>query len=59
MSVPATLTLGLLRDEILERSRAVLGDRTDDLLAQGAADGEESTVAEAHTIIRADGLNPD
>ena len=58
-SVPATAALGLLRDQILTRARAVLGDRVDDLLAQGAADGEESTVAEAHTIIRADGLAVD
>ena len=55
----ATLTLGLRRDEMVERARTVLGDRVDDLLAQGAVDGEESTVAEAHTIIRADGLNVD
>jgi hypothetical protein len=59
MSVPATLTLGLLRDQILMRARAVLGDRVDDLLDRGAADGEEMTVAEAHTIIQADGLNLD
>jgi hypothetical protein len=58
-SVSVTMTLGPLRDEILTRARAVLGDRIDDLLAQGAADGEESTVAEAHAIIRADGLNVD
>ena len=56
MSVSSTLTLGLLRDEILKRARAVLGDRVDDLLAQWAADGEEPTVAETHTIIRIDGL---
>jgi predicted ATPase len=58
-SVSVTMTLGPLRDEVLTRARAVLGDRIDDLLAQGAADGEESTVAEAHAIIRADGLNVD
>ena len=39
-----------------ERNSAIA---CDDLLAQGAADGEESTVAEAHTIIRADGLTVD
>ena len=44
---------------MIERARGVLGDSDDDLLAQGAVDGEESTVAEAHTIIRADGLNVD
>ena len=59
VSVSSTLTLGLRRNEILTRARAVLGDHVDDLLAQGAADGEESTVAEAHEIIRADGLTVD
>jgi hypothetical protein len=59
VSVQATLTLGLRRDEMLKRARSVLGDRVDDLLAQGAVDGEESTVAEAHAIISADGLTVD
>ena len=54
-----TVTLGLRCDELVNRARAVLGDRVDDLLTQGAADGEESTVAEAHAIIRGDGLNVD
>lgn len=56
VSVSATLTLGIRRDEILTRARAVLGDRVDDLLAQGATDGEEPTIAEAHAIIRTHGL---
>ncbi|MDX2381265.1 MAG: hypothetical protein QNM02_16075, partial [Acidimicrobiia bacterium] len=59
VSVSATLTLGMRRGEILTRARAVVGERVDDLLAQGATDGEEPTVAEAHAIIRTDGLTVD
>ena len=58
-SVPATAALGILRDQIRTRARRELGDGVDDLLAKGAADGEESTVAEAHAILRADGLTVD
>jgi predicted ATPase len=57
VSVSATLTLGLRRDELVARARAVLADRVDELLAQGAAVGEDVTVAEAHAMIQADGLS--
>ncbi len=47
------------RDDLVKRAKAVLDDRLDDLLAQGATDGEAATVAEAYAIIRTDGLTVD
>jgi predicted ATPase len=54
-----TITLSLRRRDLLQRARVNLGDTVDDLLAEGAAAGEEATVAEAHAIIRADGHTVD
>lgn len=55
----ATLTMGLRRRDLLSRARDLVGDRVDELLAEGAAAGEDATVAAAHAILRADGYNVD
>jgi hypothetical protein len=52
----ATITLGLRRSDLLARVEGRTDRSIDELLAAGAADGEDATVAEAHAIIRADGL---
>jgi predicted ATPase len=55
----ATISLGLRRRDLLSRVRELVGDRVDGLLAEGAAAGEEATVAEAHALVRADGYSVD
>lgn len=55
----ATVTMGLRRRDLLSRLGDLVGDRVDELLAEGAAAGEEATVAAAHAIVRADGYNVD
>ena len=58
VSQAATITLGLRRSDLLVRVEGRTDRSIDDLLAAGAAAGEDATVAEAHTIIRADGYSP-
>lgn len=53
----ATITLGLRRHDLLARVEGRTARSIDELLAVGAAAGEDATVAEAHAIIRSDGLN--
>ncbi len=55
----ATITLGLRRQDLLARVEGRTDRSIEDLLAAGAAAGEDATVAEAHAIIRADGLRVD
>ena len=52
----AAITLGLRRGDLLARVEGRVDRSIDDLLVAGAAAGEDATVAEAHAIIRADGL---
>ena len=59
MPLMATITMGLRRRDLLSRVGDLVGDRVDELLAEGAAAGEDATVAAAHAIVRADGYNVD
>ena len=54
----ATITLGLRLRDLLARVEGRTDWSIEDLLAAGAAAGEDATVAEAHAIIRADGYSP-
>ena len=55
----ATITLGLRLRDLLARVEGSTDRSIDELLAAGAAMGEDATAAEAHAIIRADGLRVD
>ncbi len=54
-----TITLGLRRADLLARVEGRTDRSIDELLAAGAAAGEDAAVAEAHALVRADGLRVD
>lgn len=53
-----TITLGLRREDLLQRLEGRTGRPIDDLIAAGAAAGEDATVARAHAMITGDGYAP-
>jgi len=55
----ATISMGLRRRDLLARVCNLVGERVDELIADGAATGEAATVAEAYAIVRADGFAVD